>query len=107
MILENRFTSENESYELLHVIEFTSARKRMSIIVKAPDGRIILMCKGADSHIEPRLKKGQDSLFKTTSDFLSDYAKDGLRTLILAQKTIDPAYFSLWSKRYTKAMSSM
>ena len=55
MILENRFTSESESYELLQVIEFTSARKRMSIIVRAPDGRILLMTKGADSHIEPRL----------------------------------------------------
>lgn len=58
MILENRFTSNNEKFELLNVIEFTSARKRMSVIVKDPQGRVLLMSKGADSHIIPRLKSG-------------------------------------------------
>ena len=58
MILENRFTSDNEKFELLNVIEFTSARKRMSVIVKDPQGRVLLMSKGADSHIIPRLKSG-------------------------------------------------
>jgi magnesium-transporting ATPase (P-type) len=55
MIVENRLTGEDEAYELLHVIEFTSARKRMTVIVRDPDGRILLMCKGADSHLVPRL----------------------------------------------------
>ncbi|KAK8131218.1 hypothetical protein PG984_007656 [Apiospora sp. TS-2023a] len=45
-----------EIYELLDVIEFSSARKRMSIVVKFPDGRICIICKGADSAILPRLK---------------------------------------------------
>ncbi|KAL8411942.1 hypothetical protein RB596_001260 [Gaeumannomyces avenae] len=43
-------------YEILDVIEFSSKRKRMSIIVRGPDGRLILICKGADSMIMPRLK---------------------------------------------------
>lgn len=38
MIIENKFTMMDEVYELLHVIEFTSARKRMSVIVRGPDG---------------------------------------------------------------------
>ena len=29
----------------------------MSVIVKDPDGRIVLMCKGADSVIEERMSK--------------------------------------------------
>lgn len=45
-----------ETYEVLDVIEFSSRRKRMSIIVRMPDGRITLFCKGADSVILPRLK---------------------------------------------------
>ena len=36
-------------YQLLNVIEFTSARKRMTIIVKDEDGKIIVMSKGADN----------------------------------------------------------
>lgn len=38
-----------ERYEILDVIEFSSARKRMSIIIRLPNGRICTFCKGADS----------------------------------------------------------
>ncbi|KAJ1746842.1 hypothetical protein LPJ79_005650 [Coemansia sp. RSA 1821] len=43
------------NYEVLDVLEFSSARKRMSVILRCPDGRIIMMSKGADSAIWPRL----------------------------------------------------
>ncbi|KAK5047126.1 hypothetical protein LTR84_007069 [Exophiala bonariae] len=45
-----------ESYEVLDVIEFSSLRKRMSIIVRVPDGRICLFCKGADSTLRKLLR---------------------------------------------------
>ena len=35
-----------EEYEVLNVIEFTSTRKRMSVIVRDPRGRIRLLTKG-------------------------------------------------------------
>ncbi len=38
-----------ETYQILDVIEFSSNRKRMSIIVRMPDYRICIFCKGADS----------------------------------------------------------
>ena len=44
-------------YEVLDVIEFSSKRKRMSILVRCPDGRIWLLCKGADSVLVPRLRQ--------------------------------------------------
>lgn len=47
---------ERLRFEILDVIEFSSSRKRMSIILKYPDGRIAVICKGADSAILPRLK---------------------------------------------------
>ncbi len=46
-----------EAYEVLDVIEFTSKRKRMSIIVRFPDRRICVLSKGADSTIMRLLKK--------------------------------------------------
>lgn len=46
----------DEQYEVLDVIEFSSARKRMSIIVKFPDDRICVFCKGADNIILERLR---------------------------------------------------
>ncbi|KAK3358928.1 hypothetical protein B0T25DRAFT_588001 [Lasiosphaeria hispida] len=48
-----------ETYEVLDVIEFSSKRKRMSIIIRMPDGKLCLFMKGADSVILPRLKQKQ------------------------------------------------
>ena len=50
---------EEKRFKLLNVIEFDSTRKRMSVIVRDPDGRVFVICKGADSIIEKRLKPGQ------------------------------------------------
>lgn len=44
-----------ERYRLLHVLEFNSDRKRMSVILRDNNGDILLLCKGADSIIENRL----------------------------------------------------
>uniref|UniRef100_A0AAQ5YJN0 Phospholipid-transporting ATPase n=1 Tax=Amphiprion ocellaris TaxID=80972 RepID=A0AAQ5YJN0_AMPOC len=42
-------------YELVAVLDFNNVRKRMSVIVRSPDGRITLFCKGADTIIYERL----------------------------------------------------
>jgi len=34
-----------ETYEILNIIEFTNYRKRMSVIIRTPDGQIKLFCK--------------------------------------------------------------
>ena len=43
-----------EHYEILNVLEFTSTRKRMSVIVRNSAGKIKLYCKGADTVIYER-----------------------------------------------------
>lgn len=50
---------KKETYEILDTIDFTSDRKRMSIILKTPKGDIWLLCKGADSTIGERLAPNQ------------------------------------------------
>ena len=60
-------TPVTETYEVLDVIEFSSKRKRMSILIKMPDGRICMFCKGADSVILPRLKLNQMALAKASA----------------------------------------
>ena len=57
-------------YQVLDVIEFSSNRKRMSIIVRMPDDRICLFCKGADSTIIQLLRLSslaEDQAFKVQS----------------------------------------
>ncbi|KAK8096982.1 aminophospholipid transporter protein [Apiospora kogelbergensis] len=53
-----------DTYQVLDVIEFSSQRKRMSIVVRMPDGKICIICKGADSAIIPRLKLSRLALNK-------------------------------------------
>jgi phospholipid-translocating ATPase len=55
-----------ETYEILDVIEFSSTRKRMSVVVRFPDGRICVMCKGADSIVMQRLKLAGLAIEKAT-----------------------------------------
>ena len=47
------------------MIEFDSTRKRMSVIVRTPEDKIIVICKGADSIIEKRLRPDQDDIEPT------------------------------------------
>jgi len=51
------FKGEIRKYQLLNIIEFSSARKRMTMILRQPDGTLIAMGKGADSTLIPLLKK--------------------------------------------------
>jgi phospholipid-transporting ATPase len=44
-------------YRLLQTLEFTSARKRMSVILETEKGELLLYCKGADSILLERMKK--------------------------------------------------
>ena len=46
---------KTEVYEIMKVEEFTSDRKRMSVLVKDQDGQVINFIKGADMAIIPRL----------------------------------------------------
>ena len=100
ILIENKFSQQTSKYELLNIIEFNSSRKRMSVIVKDPSGKIIIMTKGADSIIIPRLRPGQDKLIDKTQEFLTQYANAGLRTLILAEREIDSQFYSEWEKKY-------
>jgi phospholipid-translocating ATPase len=99
---------EDRHYQILNTIEFNSSRKRMSSIVRMPDGKIILFCKGADSIIYSRLKRGeQQQLRKETAEHLELFAREGLRTLCIAQKEIDEAYYQEWKKEHDAAASAL
>ncbi|UZJ52902.1 hypothetical protein CBS101457_002222 [Exobasidium rhododendri] len=99
---------ELEKYELLTVLEFSSARKRMSVIIRRhSDDQIIVMSKGADSAIFERSARGQDELKRTTDEALEGFANKGLRTLCLAYKEISTQEYEIWAKQYHEATVSL
>lgn len=92
-----------ESYEILNVLEFTSNRKRMSVIVRNAQGEIKLYCKGADTVIYERLAPKGSAFRDLTLRHLEDFATEGLRTLCLAVTTIPESVYNDWKETYHKA----
>ncbi|KAH6601394.1 hypothetical protein BASA50_001664 [Batrachochytrium salamandrivorans] len=85
-----------QSFIVLHVLEFNSSRKRMSVIVRNEKQQLILMTKGADSIIYSRLAPGQEKDKLITLEHLSNFASEGLRTLCIAQRIISEEEYSEW-----------
>ncbi|KAJ6696313.1 putative PHOSPHOLIPID-TRANSPORTING ATPASE [Salix koriyanagi] len=93
-------------FKILNLLEFTSKRKRMSVIVQDEDGQILLLCKGADSVIFDRLSKNGRIHEETTTKHLTEYGEVGLRTLALAYKKLDEPEYSAWNNEFVKAKTS-
>ncbi|KAK0615781.1 hypothetical protein B0T17DRAFT_497326 [Bombardia bombarda] len=99
---------EDRHYPVLNTIEFNSSRKRMSAIIRMPDGRITLFCKGADSVIYSRLKKGeQPELRKETAEHLEMFAVEGLRTLCIAERELSEQEYIEWRKEHNLAATAL
>uniref|UniRef100_A0AAZ3P3X9 Phospholipid-transporting ATPase n=1 Tax=Oncorhynchus tshawytscha TaxID=74940 RepID=A0AAZ3P3X9_ONCTS len=99
VIMEAR--GKEKSFELLNVLEFSSNRKRMSVVVRTPDGKLRLYCKGADNVIFERLTDA--SQYKElTIAHLEQFATEGLRTLCFAYVDLEEGVYQEWLKEYTR-----
>uniref|UniRef100_A0A674D6A1 Phospholipid-transporting ATPase n=1 Tax=Salmo trutta TaxID=8032 RepID=A0A674D6A1_SALTR len=98
---------EQHSYELLAILDFNNVRKRMSVIVRSPEGKLCLYCKGADTMVYERLHQSCTKLMDVTTEHLNEFAGEGLRTLALAYKDLDEEYFSSWKQRHHEASTAL
>jgi len=107
-MIELNIMGEERHYPVLNTIEFNSSRKRMSSIIRMPDGTIKLFCKGADSVIYSRLKKGeQRELRQQTAKHLEMFAVEGLRTLCIAEKSLSEQEYMAWRKEHDVAAKAL
>ncbi|XP_059453929.1 putative phospholipid-transporting ATPase 9 [Corylus avellana] len=95
------------SYKLLNVLEFSSSRKRMSVIVRNEEGKLLLLCKGADSVMFERLAKNGREFEEKTREHINEYADAGLRTLVLAYRELDDEEHNEFNAEFTKAKNSL
>ncbi|XP_027345760.1 putative phospholipid-transporting ATPase 9 [Abrus precatorius] len=91
------------SYNLLNILEFSSTRKRMSVIVRDEDGKLLLLSKGADSVMFERLANNGREFEEKTKQHIEEYANAGLRTLILAYRELDEEVYNLFNKEFMEA----
>eukprot|EP00835_Amoeboradix_gromovi_P003661 NODE_251_length_12882_cov_0.075334.p1 type:complete len:1159 gc:universal NODE_251_length_12882_cov_0.075334:2349-5825(+) len=98
--------NEIKEFQILQVNEFNSTRKRMSVVVRQPNNKIVLYVKGADTVIYERLS-ANNPFVAITNQALSEYANEGLRTLCLAMREISQEEYTQWNKIYEKASTTL
>ncbi len=95
------------TFEKLAVLEFSSARGRMSVVVRDADSKLRLYCKGSDSAVMPRIRAG-DALSDVTQKHLDSMAtNEGLRTLVFATRVLDQSEFDSWHSEYSQAAADI
>lgn len=105
-ILELRFNTSAIQYEVLETLEFTSDRKRMSVVVRdCQNGKILLLSKGADEAILPYASPGQQT--RIFNEAVEQYSQLGLRTLCLAWRELKEDEYEEWSSMFREASSTL
>ncbi|KAF9617707.1 hypothetical protein IFM89_038207 [Coptis chinensis] len=111
VFIRERYSSSGNfierEFKILNLLEFSSKRKRMSVIVRDEDGRIFLMCKGADSIILDRLSKSGRMYEEETTRHLTEYGEAGLRTLALSYKELEESEYHAWNNEFQKAKTTL
>ena len=97
---------EETEVEILGVLEYTNFRKRMSVIVGFPNGRIVLYGKGADNVMYERLRNDEDEeIASKTAGQVGIWAEDAFRTMVFGFKNIDETEYNNWRNRLSIALS--
>lgn len=95
------------SYALLNILEFSSSRKRMSVIVKDEEGKLLLLSKGADSVMFERLANSGRMFEEKTREHINEYADAGLRTLVLAYRELTEDEYANFNEKFMEAKNSI
>ncbi|KAK7392918.1 hypothetical protein VNO78_21368 [Psophocarpus tetragonolobus] len=93
------FDAQRETYKIIKVEPFNSVRKKMSVLVRLPDGGIQAFCKGASEIVLKMCDKVIDpsgtvvdlsvEKAKNITDIINGFANEALRTLCLAVKDVN------------------
>ena len=108
-IITLEISGKEKKFELLNTLEYTSERKRMSVIVKTEDNKYMVYAKGADSMIELLLcnEDKNSQILNKTKEYLKLFSVNGLRTLMIAYKEISEDYYQKWNEEYKKIKTNV
>ncbi|XP_015268247.1 PREDICTED: probable phospholipid-transporting ATPase VD [Gekko japonicus] len=106
------------TFQLLHILPFDALRKRMSVVVRHPIlKKVVVYTKGADSVIMDSLRAEHTGIKKVdmrkhrikekTQRHLNEYARKGLRTLCVASKVMSDSEYEEWLKEHFVAESDI
>lgn len=94
-----------ETYEILQDFPFTSASKRMGIVIRhRATGRLFFYLKGADTVMKNKVRPNQRVVIDESCDNLSN---EGLRTLVISMKPLTEKQYEDWSRKYAEAKADL
>ncbi|KAL1545381.1 P-type phospholipid transporter [Salvia divinorum] len=96
--------------DVLGLHEFDSVRKRMSVVIRFPNGSVKVLVKGADTSMFSILKKDlpcDDHVRHATQVHLDDYSSEDLRTLVIAARDLNGELLAEWQYMYEDACTSL
>jgi len=97
--------NEIKKFKILQKFEFSSERKRSSIIIEDEEGKIKVYVKGSDEkilHSNNINEFSKKNLLKETKDQLDSFARIGLRTLCFGYRQIERADYEKWEIELNK-----
>eukprot|EP00750_Incisomonas_marina_P033805 INCI9963.1.p1 GENE.INCI9963.1~~INCI9963.1.p1 ORF type:complete len:1815 (-),score=332.22 INCI9963.1:221-5665(-) len=101
---------KEKAYTICAVNEFNSSRKRQSCVVRTPEGKTMLFCKGADNVMFERADRnleGQEEYIARLNKDLYDFACKGLRTLVMGVRELSPEEFKSFMEGYDAANAAL
>ena len=99
--------SKTAEIEFLYLIEFSSDRKRETVIIK-DNGIIKLYCKGADSIIKARVSPNTpQQILKQGEYYVDKFSKQGYRTLFISMKILSQSEYDSFMDEVKVASTSL
>ena len=94
--------NKHVKYKILQALNFSSERKRMSLIVEDENGIIKIYTKGADMEISRRLcqKSRSSDNYKITMHNIESITNLGYRTLMVAYREIKKEEYLKWKEKF-------
>ncbi|KAL4146206.1 hypothetical protein PRNP1_012076 [Phytophthora ramorum] len=99
-------------HTIVNVNEFNSTRKRMSVVAVNEETReYVLYCKGADNMMleraAPGKSDGDTAAHAKLVGHLKNYAREGLRTLVLGRRVLTAEEYKEYNEAYIAASTAL
>ena len=92
------------NYNVSNILEFSSERQRMSVIIKSTDAKgnnsYLLYIKGSDYIINKKVANKDTNIYKNISNKIQEYSEKGLRILVFGYKAISAEEYNEFDKKY-------
>ena len=102
IIEENKIIKLN--YKICNILEFTSERQRMSIIINSKDSQgnnnYLLYIKGSDYIINKKVSNKNTNIYKNIFNKVKEYSEKGLRILVFGFKVITEEEYIRFENKY-------